>query len=143
MLLARCITRRPLGVFRPSGFRAVNADCNGVVAVLVLNRGAGGAPGKRRKFRGDFKASKQHIDYSTAVSTAVVAANLQSPSGSSACLDYFCCVGGICVAFGLDVLHSMAKQRGAKFKVQTSGGWMQSSCRLHTGRRAEPTLHSL
>lgn len=59
MLLARYLTRRPLAELRSSGFRVANADCNGVVTVVVLSRGAGGVPGKRRKYRGDFKVSEQ------------------------------------------------------------------------------------
>ena len=49
--------QKPLGVLRACRFR-LNADYSGSFsAVLVLNRGAGGRPGKRRKHRGDFKAS--------------------------------------------------------------------------------------
>eukprot|EP00752_Nemacystus_decipiens_P009378 g8381.t1 len=55
MLLARCLSRRPPGLLWPSTLRVVNVDCNGVVAVLVLNRRAGGVAGKRRKYRGDYK----------------------------------------------------------------------------------------
>lgn len=60
MLLARLASRsKPLGVLRASCFGVGNAGCNGpVAAVLMLNRAAGGVPGKRRKHKGDFKASQ-------------------------------------------------------------------------------------
>lgn len=59
MLLARLTPRsRPLWILRASCFGFGNGGCNNpVAAMLVLNRAAGGVPGKRRKFKGDFKAS--------------------------------------------------------------------------------------
>ncbi|CAM9361381.1 unnamed protein product [Pylaiella littoralis] len=57
MLLARLTPRsRPLWILRVSCFGFGNGGCNNpVAAMLVLNRAAGGVPGKRRKFKGDFK----------------------------------------------------------------------------------------
>ncbi|CAM9588069.1 unnamed protein product, partial [Scytosiphon promiscuus] len=59
MLLAGLSSRsKALGLLRPSFSGLFNAGLNGEVTstVLVLNRQAGGVPGKRRKFKGDFKA---------------------------------------------------------------------------------------
>lgn len=92
MLLTRLTFRsKPLGVLRASCFGIGNAGCNGgVAAVLVLNRAAGGVPGKRRKFKGDYKASQNHRTTRTQRQRppiAVVA--FVSPF---TCLSYFHCV---------------------------------------------------
>lgn len=102
MLLSRCLTRRPLGLSRPSTFRVANANCNGI-GVQVLNRGAGGVPGKRRKYRGDFKASE----------AVTQAANLFSLSTACAIRDYL--RRGRTIALlseWTDTLHWMAKEIG-------------------------------
>lgn len=110
MLLARCFTRRTLGVLRPSYFRVVNADCNGVVAVLVLNREAGGVPGKRRKYRGDYKVSQ------ATATAAVAAASMLSLLWQLrvVAIPLFPLYRHHCVASRLDVLHSMAERRRSK-----------------------------
>lgn len=112
MLLGRCLTRRPLGVVRPSGLRGVNADCNGIVAVLVLNRGAGGVPGKRRKYRGDYKVRQAP----TAAGLPAASWSAFAPLAADRCvlLSLFLVCRNHCVAFRLVVLHSVTEKTAAK-----------------------------